>query len=79
MMKFLAMYHVKLFVAVNFSYFSQKLTLHVDGWLRWLGRLPIFTEALIDNHFIYNAQTMPDRRNGYGYGLFKEGICEGHL
>ena len=55
-------------------------TVHIDGWSKSLCMLPIFTEALIDNHLIYNAQTMPDKRNAQayrhkqkGYRLFKEG------
>ena len=53
---------------------------HIDGWSKSLGKLPIFTEAMIDSHMIYNAQTMPDKKNAQayrhkqkGYRLFKEG------
>ena len=55
-------------------------TEHIDGWSKSLGKLPVFTEAMIDSHMIYNAQTMPDkkiaqayRHKQKGYRLFKEG------
>ena len=55
-------------------------TKHIDGWSKSLGKLPVFTEAMIDSHMIFNAQTMPDKKNAQayrhkqkGYRLFKEG------
>ena len=54
-------------------------TEHIDGWSKSLGKLPVFTEAMIDSHMIYNAQTMPDKKNAQAYRhkqkcyrLFKE-------